>query len=52
MRAAAAFAASYRADLSLVYVMEMPHVSRRVTFAIFNKQNSLLVTGRITHPRE
>jgi len=48
IRAAAAFAASYRADLSLVYVMEMPPVSMETAFGPYRDDLALAADARLS----
>jgi nucleotide-binding universal stress UspA family protein len=49
MRAAAAFAASYRAELSMAYVMEMPPVSMETAFGPYQDDFMAAAEARITH---
>jgi nucleotide-binding universal stress UspA family protein len=48
MRAAAAFAASYRAELSVTYVMEMPPVSIETAFGPYRDDFMAAADARIT----
>jgi len=47
MRAAAAFAASYQAELSLAYVMEMPPVSMETAFGPYRDDFTAAADARL-----